>query len=463
MLYRSTSGRAARASLGEAVWRGLAPDGGLYQPEEIPRLEPDFWSGLPGRDLAETAVGLLGPFVEAELAETALRQLVLEAFDFSIPLVRLEENTWLLELFHGPTLAFKDIGARFLARLQAALRSRGAAPITVLVATSGDTGGAVAQAFHGLSGFRVVVLYPIGRVSRRQESQFATLGGNVRAVAVEGTFDDCQSIMKEIFGDLEFKDKCALGTINSINWARVLAQIVYYFYSAFRLIEKTGAEKVRFSVPTGNFGDVFAGYIATMMGLPASKLIVATNENDILSRFFRSGLYEMGEVHKTLSPSMDIQVASNFARYLYYTCGQDPVKLSELMKTFSTTGKLKLGNGEAPDKLFTSGTGTTPSTLSTIKKCFENHSYLIDPHTAVGVHIGLQNLDPNEPVVCLATAHPSKFPDAIQTAFEGSSNVEKALEMARHPSIEALNNLPSQQDILPSDINRVKEYLSKRI
>jgi threonine synthase len=430
MLYRSTSGRAARASLGEAVWRGLAPDGGLYQPEEIPRLEPDFWSGLPGRDLAETAVGLLGPFVEAELAETALRQLVLEAFDFSIPLVRLEENTWLLELFHGPTLAFKDIGARFLARLQAALRSRGAAPITVLVATSGDTGGAVAQAFHGLDGFRVVVLYPIGRVSRRQESQFATLGGNVRAVAVEGTFDDCQRLAKAAFGDRDLADRLGLTSANSINIGRLLPQIVYYAHAWSQLEESKRAPI--FCTPSGNLGNLTAGLIARQMGLPCAGFIVGVNANKVVPDFLATGRFSPRASLPTLAHAMDVGNPSNLDR-IRDLFADDLAAMRSVLWTSS----------HADDEIRT-----------TIADVHDRSGAILDPHTAVG-YLALRRYRREErsdrPVVLLATAHPAKFNEVVEPLV--------GRQLPLPPQLAAGLERPLQREIIPPEDSALERLL----
>jgi threonine synthase len=290
-----------------------------------------------------------------------------------------------------------------------------------------------------------------------QERQMTSvLDGNVFNIALDGTFDDCQRVMKEIFSDLPFKDHHSLGSVNSINWARVLAQIVYYFYAAFRVMERTGAARVRFSVPTGNFGDIFAGYLAWRMGLPIDRLVLATNENDILARFFKSGDYSLGHVRATISPSMDIQVASNFERYLYYRVGGDPARLTSLMKAFAKDGRLPAEPLKgSTENLVVAGSGNTESTLATIRRYYNDHQYLLDPHSAVGVFVGGQHLDRNEPMICLATAHPAKFGQAIIDAT--------GKDVARHPAIDCLKDLPTRCAVLPASIDAVRSHMEKHI
>ena len=283
------------------------------------------------------------------------------------------------------------------------------------------------------------------------------LDGNVFNVAIEGTFDDCQRIMKTIFSDLAFKDCHSLGTVNSINWARVLAQVVYYFFAAFRVMRLTSAREVQFSVPTGNFGDIFAGYIAARMGLPIRRLILATNENDILSRFFKSGSYSGGPVHATISPSMDIQVASNFERYLYYRLGSDPAAVRNAMIQFESSGRLVVppqANGRMDD-LIVSGIGNTVQTLATIRKTHNQYGYLLDPHSAVGVHVAKPYLLSDVPMICLATAHPAKFGRAIHDAT--------GKDLAHHPILDALVNLPTRCAILPARDVEIRRYMEDQM
>lgn len=284
----------------------------------------------------------------------------------------------------------------------------------------------------------------------------SVLDDNVFNLALDGTFDDCQNIMKTTFSDVDFKTEHSLGTVNSVNWARVLAQTVYYFYSAFRAMEKTGASTVQFSVPTGNFGDILAGYLAQRMGLPISKLILATNENDILSRFFNSGTYGMADVVPTLSPSMDIQVASNFERYLYYKVGQDSEKLTALMDGFKEKGSLsvELNENGGVDDLFVAGRGDTAATMATIKKYYEQYDYVLDPHTAVGVYVAEQFKSDSAPTICLATAHPAKFTQAIVDAIG---------KEVHHPALDALANAKTRCESIVNEVDAVKAYLVDHI
>jgi threonine synthase len=282
---------------------------------------------------------------------------------------------------------------------------------------------------------------------------------NVHNLAVDGTFDDCQNIVKTLFNDLTFRDRYHLGAVNSINWARVLAQIVYYFYAAFRVQESTGAEQIRFSVPTGNFGDIFAGYIAWRMGLPINRLFLATNENDILTRFFATGCYSKGTVHQTLSPSMDIQIASNFERYLYYRANCNPSQLRVWMQEFQNSGSLTIDdktNTSVEDPVITAGRGDTEATLATIRKYWRDHQYLLDPHSAVGVHVAEQHFDPEIPTICLATAHPAKFGDAIMQATGRD-------DLAHHPILDAMKDAPTRLTRLPADPQAIGKFIAGRI
>jgi len=364
----------------------------------------------------------------------------------------------MLELFHGPTLAFKDVALQFLGRVFEYYLAQSGRRLNILAATSGDTGSAAIAGVRGRLGLRIFVLYPHGRISPAQERQMTTVpDDNVFCLAVRGSFDDCQSIVKTIFRDLPFRDHYELGAVNSINWARLLAQIVYYFYGAFRVMARTGARAVRIAVPTGNFGDIFAGYLAARMGLPVSRLILATNENDILARFFNTGVYQRGTVQATLSPSMDIQVASNFERYLYYRVDRDPREVCRLMETFAQSGQLRLDRAmrAGMDPRFAAGTCTTADVLATIGKFYGEHGYLLDPHTAVGVHVGRQFLTPDEPTLALATAHPAKFADAIRQAT--------GKDIAHHPVLDALADLPQRRTVLPAETEAVRAFLRERI
>ena len=438
---------------------GLARDGGLLLSEQVPDVTDrlDAWAGLSYQDLA---FEIMSPYVD--LPDDELRSIVERSYAvFDHPEVTpvVERGgVHILELFHGPTLAFKDVALQFLGNVFEGILAGSGSELNVLAATSGDTGSAAIQGVRGREGIRIFVLHPKGRTSRTQELQMTSvLDENVFNIAVDGTFDDCQRIVKTIFNDLPFRDRFSLGAVNSINWARVLAQIVYYFYAAFRVMEREGVDRVRVCVPTGNFGDIFAGYIAARMGLPISRLVLATNENDILARFFNDGDYSLGEVVSTLSPSMDIQVASNFERYLYYRLGEKPEALIGIMNGFAETGRLAVApdHGGRTDDLFLAGTGTTASTLMTIREWYARHDYLLDPHSAVGVDVSREFLVPDEPMICLATAHPAKFGEAIVDAT--------GEDIAHHPSIDELADLPTRCEDLPASAEAVRDFVEASI
>ena len=461
MKYRSTRGGTEPVPFRQAVMTGLARDGGLLLPETYPDVAARLgaWRALPYPELAFEVMRLFAD----DLPEATLRRIVSESYaTFShpevTPVVKVGD-VHVLELFHGPTLAFKDVALQFLGRLFEHLLEESDTELNVVAATSGDTGSAAIHGLRGRRRLRIFVLHPDGRVSPVQEMQMTTvLDDNVFNLAVDGTFDDCQGIVKDLFRDLEFRDRCRLGAVNSINWARVLAQVVYYFYAAFRVQDATGASSVRFTVPTGNFGDIFAGYVACRMGLPVDRLVLATNENDILARFFRTGEYRRGAVHATLSPSMDIQVASNFERWLFHRAGDDPARLRSWMESFAKDGVLTLPVAPSGpvDPLFVGETGDTAATLETIRRYHAVHGYVLDPHTAVGVACAERHLSADHPMICLSTAHPAKFADAIRraTGIDG---------LATHPSVEALRSLPRRQDHLPADTAAVAEYVQSRL
>jgi len=455
MNYISTRGGTGAQGFQEAVMTGLARDGGLLLPSHIPDVSSllSQWQSLSYPDLAVEIMRLYADIPEADLRDIVTRSYATFRHPDIAP-VRSVGDIHILELFHGPTLAFKDIALQFLGNTFEYVLKKSRRELNILAATSGDTGSAAICGVRGRDRIRIFVMHPKGRVSPLQERQMTTvLEGNVFNIAVEGTFDDCQRIMKTIFSDLAFKDRHSLGTVNSINWARVLAQIVYYFFAAFRVMRLTGAREVQFSVPTGNFGDIFAGYMAARMGLPIRRLILATNENDILSRFFKSGSYSGGPVHATISPSMDIQVASNFERYLYYRLGSDPAAVRESMKQFEASGRLVVlpqVNGRMDD-LIVAGIGTTDQTLTTIREFHKQYGYLLDPHSAVGVHVAKPYLLPDAPMICLATAHPAKFGRAIQDAT--------GKDLAHHPLLEALHDLPARCAILPARNSEIRQYM----
>ncbi len=459
MDYISTRGEGPPIGFQQAVMTGLARDGGLFLPAGIPDVRSylESWKSLAYDDLAFEIMRRYADLPDADLRTLIARSISTFRHADVTPVVTLEE-LHVLELFHGPTLAFKDVALQFLGRLFEYELARSGRQLNILAATSGDTGSAAIAGVRGRQRMRIFVLYPHGRVSPIQERQMVTVpDANVFTLAVEGSFDDCQNIVKTLFRELAFRDRCALGAVNSINWARLLSQIVYYFYAAFRVMERTGRERVRFTVPTGNFGDIFAGYLAWRMGLPIGRLVLATNENDILARFFTTGVYRRGRVHPTLSPSMDIQVASNFERYLFYRAGEDPRRLCEWMDRFRTTGELRVEcRSEAGvDPLFAAGSADTSACLATIRDTYATHGYLLDPHSAVGIHVARSFLDREEPMICLATAHPAKFGRAIQQAT--------GRDLAQHELLDTLKDLPIRRTILPASDQAIRAFIEEKI
>ena len=457
MSYISTRGKTEPMGFQDAVITGLAPDGGLLIPETIPQVADrlEAWSKLSYQDIT---FELLNLFVD--IPEADLRKLIDDSYArFRHPEIAPAQSVGrlhILELFYGPTLAFKDIALQFLSRVYEYILTRTHRHLNILGATSGDTGSAAIHGVRGMDRINIFIMHPHRRVAPLQEKQMtAVLDRNVFNMAVQGNFDDCQRIMKNIFNDLDFKKKYALGSINSVNWARVLVQIVYYFSAGLYVMHTAKAKSIQFAVPTGNFGDILAGYYAWRMGLPISRLILATNENDILSRFFNTGEYSLGRVVPTISPSMDIQVASNFERYLYYKVGADPRRLTALMKQFAATGALSIPveAGGGVDRLFTAGVGDTESTLSVIRRYYTDYGYLLDPHTAVGVHVGEQYLNDQEPMICLATAHPAKFSQAIKDAT--------GKDLARHEFLEGLPGAPTRCEVLPADEQAVRAFVAQ--
>jgi threonine synthase len=459
MRYISTRGAQEPLGFKAAVMTGLARDGGLLLPAEIPYVASRLpaWQTLSYPDLAFEIMQLFCDIPAPDLQSIIRRSYSTFRHPDITPVVSVDD-IHVLELFHGPTLAFKDVALQFLGNVFEYILDQDNRELNILAATSGDTGSAAICGVRGREHIRIFVMHPRGRVSPTQERQMTSvLDDNVFNIAVEGTFDDCQRIMKELFSDLAFKDHYSLGTVNSINWARVLAQVVYYFFAAFRVMRLTGAHRIRFSIPTGNFGDIFAGYIAQRMGLPISRLILATNENDILSRFFNTGEYRQGDVHSTISPSMDIQVASNFERYLFYRTGEDALVLRDLMAGFGKSGRLTvapLPDGRIDD-LISAGSANTAETLATIRKFHQDHGYLLDPHTAVGVHVAEQHRHTGEPMICLATAHPAKFSHAIQDAT--------GHDLAHHPILDALADLPTRCAVLPASRDAIRKHMERSI
>ena len=424
MRYVSTRGEAPSLGFMEVMLAGLARDGGLYLPETWPRLSPAAIAGLAGRPYAEVAVEVIRPFVGDGIAEADLSRLAREAYGTFrhpavVPISQVGTSTFLLELFHGPTLAFKDVALQLLARLMDhALAARGER-ITIVVATSGDTGGAAVEAFRGRERTDLFVLYPAGRISDVQRRMMTTApDGNVHAIAIEGTFDDCQALVKGLFNHHAFNDRVRLSGVNSINWARIVAQVVYYFTAAATL----GAphRKVAFTVPTGNFGDIFAGFVAERMGLPIDRLVIATNVNDILVRTLATGAYEVRNVMATASPSMDIQVSSNFERLLFEATGRDAAEVRRLMAHLAQSRRFSLSSRalEQIRALFSADRADEQETAATIRTTLRETSRLVDPHTAVGLAVAEKEeaRDPAVPMIVLGTAHPAKFPEAVKAA-----------------------------------------------
>ncbi len=460
MKYISTRGRIETITFQQAVVMGLADDGGLLIPQSIPDVSDrlDGWRELDYSGLAFEVMRLFVGDIPTADFKALIDRTYAEAFGPKVAPVTPAGDLYLLELWHGPTLAFKDIALQLLGNLFEYILARTGGRLNILGATSGDTGSAAICGCRGRKGINIFVMHPAGRVTQIQQWQMTTvLDDNVHNIAVEGTFDDCQKIMKTIAGDLDFKRKYSLGAVNSVNWARVLAQIVYYFSAVFQVQRMSRAERIRVAVPTGNFGDILAGWYALRMGAPISQFILATNENDILCRFFNTGEYSLGKVVQTYAPSMDIQVASNFERYLYYKAGSDPARLREIMDQFVRTGSLRVevGLSGVVDGDFVSAIATTDDVLETIRKYHADYGCLLDPHTACGVAVAERIGLGGDPVVCLATAHPAKFPEAIKKAT--------GEDLARHPDIDALANLPTRCETLPNDTDAVREFIVRTI
>ncbi len=422
MMYVSTRGQSPKLTFEEAMLSGLARDGGLYVPESIPQMSADEIRALNGLSYEEVAFRVMRPFVGNGFTDEVFADLIAKAYagfghGARAPLVQLAPGHFLLELFHGPTLAFKDFAMQLIGQLfQEALTRRGER-VTIVGATSGDTGSAAIEAFKGLDAVDVFILFPHGRVSEVQRRQMTTpTESNVHALAVDGTFDDCQAKLKDMFNHFEFRDEVRLAGVNSINWARVLAQVVYYFSSAVSL--GVPDRTVSFTVPTGNFGDIFAGYIAKRMGLPIDRLVVATNQNDILHRCLTGGDYQTDTVIPSMSPSMDIQVSSNFERALFDAYDRDGQAVAQLMDELKSGGGFHVSQGalQTLRENFDSGRASEDETLAMITQAHKSMGELLCPHSAIGVKVAEDQRDPAVPMITLATAHPAKFPDAVEKA-----------------------------------------------
>jgi threonine synthase len=460
MDYVSTRGSAPTLSFEQATLAGLASDGGLYVPRVWPKFSRDEIAGLAGKSYVETAVTVMLPFVAGSMTEGELRSLCTQAYGrFShaavVPLVQLDHQHWLMELFHGPTLAFKDVALQLLGLLFEKFLAGNDKHLTIIGATSGDTGSAAIDGVAGREKIDIFMLHPHGRVSDVQRRQMTTvLAPNVYNVAIEGSFDDAQAIVKALFNDRDFNGRYTLSAVNSINWARLMAQVVYYFYAAVRL----GApdREIAFSVPTGNFGDVFAGYVAAQMGLPVARLIVATNVNDILHRALTSGDYSQSSVTATATPSMDIQVSSNFERLLFDLSGRDGLGLAKMMAGFEATKAMTIprdmlacGNG-----LISSARIDPDAMAIAMRWASERAGQVIDPHTAIGLAAARDAGLADVPIVTLATAHPAKFRDAVERA----TGVRPALPNR----IGTLFEREERFGTLPATVDAVKSYVSDR-
>jgi threonine synthase len=460
MRYVSTRGAAPALDFAAAMMTGLARDGGLYVPEALPRLAPQAIAALAGRPYEEIAFAVMRPFLGDAFTDAEFRALVAAAYrgfahPARAPLKQLAPNRWVLELFHGPTLAFKDFAMQLLGRMMQAVLARTGARLTIVGATSGDTGAAAVEAFRGLSNVDLFILFPAGRVSPVQQRQMTTVtDANVHTLAIAGDFDDAQARVKDLFNDHAFRDGVNLAGINSINWARVLAQAVYYFAAATAL----GApdRTVDFCVPTGNFGDVYAGHIARGMGLPVGRLVVATNHNDILHRALSSGDYATEAVRPSISPSMDIQVASNFERALWEALGRDGGAVAALMADLRATGAFRIPQGalQALREGFASGRASEEETAATIARIRAATGEVLCPHTAVAAKVAAEVQGP-APLVVLATAHPAKFPDAVAEAA--------GLRPALPGRFADLFQRPERFTPVPNDTPAIQSLIRERI
>lgn len=458
-MYISTRGSDSALAFEDVLLAGLASDGGLYVPQAWPVLTDAEIAALHGLTYGEQAVRILSPFTAPDFPAGELGEVIAESYaGFGhpeiAPLTQIGPDLYLLELFHGPTFAFKDFAMQVLARLMDRALARRGQRMTILGATSGDTGAAAVEAFRGRSEIDVFVLFPNGRVSDIQRLQMTTAAEeNIHPVALDGTFDDAQAIVKALFSDTGFRRDFSLAAINSINWARIMAQAVYYFTAALKL--GAPGRRITFSVPTGNFGDVFAGYVASRMGLPVERLVVATNENDILARALATGRYEPRGVVATDSPSMDIQVSSNFERLLFEASGRDSAFVCDCMERLSSSGGFDLPPHVlgAMREQFTAFRATREEAAAAMRALHSETGVLIDPHTAVGLAAARQYRDQGaqEPIVVLGTAHPAKFPDAVRRAC--GFNPETP------PRLERILTTKERYIGLPNSAASVKDYI----
>jgi threonine synthase len=459
MQYVSTRGEAPQLGFSDTILAGLARDGGLYVPAQWPQFSAAEIRAMRGLAYPDLAIRVLTPFLGGEIAQPVFERLVREAYatfrhEATCPLVQIKPDTFVLELFRGPTLAFKDVAMQLLARLMDHVLAERGQRATIVGATSGDTGGAAIDAFAGRDRTDIFILFPNGRVSPVQQRQMTTsTAPNVHALAIEGNFDDCQGLLKDLFNDHDFRDRVSLSGVNSINWARIMAQIVYYFSSALSL----GApdRPVSFTVPTGNFGDIFAGYAAKKMGLPIERLAIATNDNDILARTLHSGEYRTKGVVATTSPSMDIQVSSNFERLLFEASGRSAATVRRYMASLKQSGAFTIDAVELATirAEFDAGRATMAETAETIRSTLEASGYLLDPHTATAVHVAATERAGGTPMIALGTAHPAKFPAAVEAACGVLPELPAWLS--------GLTELEEKYTVLPSDKKLLVDYISR--
>ena len=459
MRYVSTRGQVSPASFEQVLFAGLAADGGLFVPERWPSLDRERLAGLQNASYQDVAAFVLEPFLGDALTDVAFRKLIDDAYaNFRhqavvAPLKQLDTGRWLMELFHGPTLAFKDVALQLLGGLFEFFLDRHGQTITIVGATSGDTGSAAIEATAARRRMRTIILHPKDRVSDVQRRQMTTVdAANIHNVAIEGSFDDCQALVKAMFNDPAFRARQRLAAINSINWCRIMAQVVYYVTASLALGGPW--RRVSFSVPSGNFGDVYAGFVASRMGLPIDRLIVATNRNDILARFFETGVYAAGEVAPTISPSMDIQVASNFERLLFDLVDRDGEQLNTLMATFAEERRFALDGDRLARarERFSAYSVDEDETLAMMGEAFESMGEIVDPHTAVGLAAAkAASVETDGPLITLATAHPAKFPDAV----------ERAIGVKPEPPahLQGLMTKPERLSVLPNDLAAVQAHI----
>jgi threonine synthase len=458
--YISTRGQAPALEFEDVLLAGLASDGGLYVPETLPRFTQEEIASWAGLTYAELAFKVMFPFVEGAIPANEFETMINEIYagfehPAVAPLVQLNSNEWVMELFRGPTLAFKDFALQLLGRMLDFVLKRRDERVVIMGATSGDTGSAAIEGCRHCDNIDIFILHPYKRVSDVQRKQMTTvIGDNVFNLAVEGNFDDCQRMVKESFADQSFLNGSRLVAVNSINWARIMAQIVYYFSASLSL--GGPARSVSFSVPTGNFGDIFAGYLARNMGLPINQLVVATNRNDILHRFISNNRYEMESLHHTLSPSMDIMVSSNFERLLFDLYGRDGKALAELMEHWKTdAGSIEDYRWKSARRLFDSWAVSDERMCEVIKDTYQVNEYLLDPHTAIGVEAARKTRrDMRVPMVTLATAHPVKFPEAIEKA-----GIDQPPELPHH--LRDLFEREERYDVIENSLAAVQAYVAE--